>query len=193
LNSTGANWDAPSAWGPYNPLYDYPNAQGATASDLQSTNGFIVQNVAAGVNLGIIDNNPTTPFNSGNTINWTIRTDYLIVMNNGLSPAQINNTQAFGDSSLTINGTAGLSLTSDLVITNHNSTGWITISAPIVGNGGITTGGVGTTRFAGLSVSSYWLTLLKTKAEILKPTNFGYNTNPMKSSSTHPCFDLMTP
>lgn len=146
LGSSG-NWDAVGAWGPDANMY--PNAQSAVATDLQVVSGSIVQNVVAGIALGIIDHNPTTAGNSGLAVSWTITTDNLIVMNNGLSPAQINNSQAVGNNSLTINGAAGLSLTSELSITNANATGLITISAPMVGNGGITVGGIGTTLLTG--------------------------------------------
>jgi len=147
LNSTGANWDALGAWGPV--LGKYPDAQGATATDLQVTSGSIVQNVAAGVALGIIDHNPTTAGNSGLSVSWTITTDNGIVLNNGVLPAQINNSQTVGNNSLIINGSAGLYLSSNVNITNANATGLITISAPMVGPGGITTGGVGTTLLTG--------------------------------------------
>lgn len=155
---SGGNWDAVGAWGP--DPNTYPNAQSAIATDLQVVSGAIVQNVAAGVALGIIDHNPTTAGNSGLSVSWTITTANQIVLNNGLSPAQINNSQAVGNNSLTINGSAGLYVNSNLNITNANATGLITISAPIAGDINITTGGIGTTLLTGDNSFFYGSTIV---------------------------------
>jgi autotransporter-associated beta strand protein len=148
---SGGNWDDPTAWGPTAGIY--PDAISAVASDLQEVSGSIIQNVSgingAGVTVGIIDHNPTSPFNSANGVTWTITTDNPIQLNNGTSPAQINISQAEGTNFLIINGTAGLKVLSSVNITNANANGLLSITAPITGPGSITTGGIGTTLLTG--------------------------------------------
>lgn len=144
LNS---EWTDDSTWGPE--VTGYPINAGDVAINLLVVSSDVTQNHGPGVNVGIIDHNPTTAGNSGLSVSWTITTDNVIVLNNGLTPAEINNSQAVGNNSLTINGSAGLYLSSNVNITNANATGVITISAPMVGPGGITIGGIGTTFLTG--------------------------------------------
>jgi autotransporter-associated beta strand protein len=132
---TSGNWDGPGAWGGPGTLLGntYPDAPGATAADFQVVAGATTQNIVGGVTVGTIENLPTTPGNSAQSVSWTITTAQPITLDSGsAAAAQINNSQAVGTSSLTINGTTnGLRLASNLSITNVNPGGLITITAPI--------------------------------------------------------------
>lgn len=132
-----ANWGTNGTWGP-GPLVPgttgFPNGAGDSAMNFQEVSGHVIQDVIGGVTVGIIDNLPTTAGNSAQSVSWTITTDNPITLDSGspTAAAQINNSQAVGTSSLTINGTTnGLRLVSDVIITNVNPGGLISISAPI--------------------------------------------------------------
>lgn len=154
-----ANWGTDGTWGPSPILVGtgYPNGAGDSALNFQVVNGHVIQNVSGGVTVGIIDNLPTTAGNSAQAVSWTITTTNPIILDSGsAAPAQINNSQAVGDSSLTLNTTNlnGLQLASNVTITNANPNGLITISAPIsdhptTGTHSVTVVGPGTTILAG--------------------------------------------
>ncbi|HEX8898510.1 MAG TPA: autotransporter-associated beta strand repeat-containing protein, partial [Chthoniobacterales bacterium] len=137
----------------------YPDGVGASAVDLLETSSSVVQNLAgggAGVAVGTIDHHPTSPLNSSGAVSWTITTNNPITMaNTGVTPALITISQAsdtttqITGNTLTINGTAGLILQSNLQITNVDARGLITISPPISGAGNVTVAGPGTTLFSG--------------------------------------------
>jgi autotransporter-associated beta strand protein len=158
--SSGGNWDGSAAWGSLtslNNLTPYPNGQGDIAQDLQEVNGAVTQNIAGGVTVGTIDHHPTSPGNSSGAVSWTITTANPIILDNAAAPALITISQASDTTtqvtgnSLTINGTGGLSLVSNLQITNVDARGLITISAPISGTGSqsVTVAGPGTTILSG--------------------------------------------
>jgi autotransporter-associated beta strand protein len=134
---SGGNWAV--AWGGpgaiANPAAPFPDGQGDTATDLQEVSGSVVQNIATGVTVGVIDHHPTSAGNSAHNVAWTITTDNVINMDNGAAAAQILNSQQTGSNTLTIDGAAGLNLISNLDISNADPTGLITISAPIAGTG----------------------------------------------------------
>ncbi|MEY2483543.1 MAG: fibronectin-binding autotransporter adhesin [Verrucomicrobiota bacterium] len=153
-----ANWGTDGTWGPGPSLpgtTGFPNGAGDSALNFQEINGHVIQNVSGGVTVGLIDNLPTTAGNSGQAVSWTITTQEPIMFDsNTAGPAQINNSQAVGNSSLTINTTTanGLRLLTNLAITNANPGGLVTISAPIsdVTNAHtVTTIGPGTTILSG--------------------------------------------
>jgi len=160
-----ANWGTNGSWGP-NPVgvgtTGYPNGPGDSALNFQEVNGHVIQDVAIGVTVGVIDNLPTTAGNSGQAVSWTITTDNPIILDSGSGAnAQINNSQAVGTSSLTINTTTanGLQLKSNLAVTNANPNGLLTISAPIsdvlnTGSHSVTVAGPGTTIFSGANTYS---------------------------------------
>lgn len=148
------DWGSSTSWGPGT---GYPNGAGDSAINLQEVTGSVVQNVVGGVTVGIINNNPTTPGNSAQNVSWTITTNTSITMDSGsTSPAQINNSQTVGTSTLTINSGigGGLVLATDLTVTNANATGLVTISAPISGAHNVAVGGIGTTIFSGTNTYS---------------------------------------
>lgn len=147
------NWNADGAWGPNATIY--PDAVGAIASDEQQTDGTIVQNVpgsGAGITVGTILHNPASPLNAGPGVDWLITTNSPITMDedgDGAGSAHITNANSAKINTLTIDGSGGLILADNLIITNANPNGgFINIATTISGAGkNVTILGPGTTLF----------------------------------------------
>lgn len=143
-------WNDDSTWGPS--VSGYPSVQGDVGVNLLSVSTNVFQNVVGGVIVGTIDHNPTSAAHAGPGVTWQITTTNPIIMDEdgaGAGSARISNTQTVKINSLTIDGSGGLILADNLIITNANPNGGvINIATSISGTGkNVTIVGPGSTLF----------------------------------------------
>jgi autotransporter-associated beta strand protein len=149
----GAAWDVAGNWSPNTGPTSYPNAPGDVAGNIMEISTSTIQNRTGGVTVGGINHAPFVVGGASSGETWTITANTSISMNSGVSgtDATISNSNPGGTfiNNITIDGSAGLNLVSNVTISNLNTNGGlITISAPIVGPGGVTVVGPGTTIFS---------------------------------------------
>jgi hypothetical protein len=137
-----ASWNVVGNW---TPTTDWPNAQGDTASNIQTTSTSVNQNTPGGVTVGAIGHDAVNVNTS-----WTITATTSITMNNGGTISLIRNTDTNTGTSnfLSIGGSGGLVLSGaagTLRFTNSGgstaSSGSIQLNTPISGTGPVTGAG----------------------------------------------------
>lgn len=155
--SPGANWDVAGNWGPTAGTTGstaFPNAADDSALNVQAITTSTLQDHSGGVTVGTIAHNPTSAAGASAGETWTITATTPITMQVTSGAAVISNANPdfVHVNNLTIDGTGGLSLNSNLAITNSSQQGGVvTISAPIADGANshsVAVAGPGTTIFS---------------------------------------------